>query len=45
MMHDPQMVTKIFGRIWKEVIAFEFNLEKIIGDSRESASVCYSVKT
>lgn len=45
MMYDLQMVTKIFGRIWKEIIAFEFNLEKIIGDSRESASVCYSEKT
>lgn len=36
---------KIFGRIWKEIMVFEFNLEKITGDSMESTSVRYSEKT
>lgn len=44
MIHDQQMVTKIFGSIWKEITVFEFNLEEITGDSMESTSVRYNEK-
>lgn len=40
MMHDQQMAKQFFfGRIWKEITAFDFNLEEVIGDSRENTSV------
>lgn len=38
-MHDQQMVKQFFGRIWKEITAFEFNVEKVIGDSRKNTCV------
>lgn len=39
MMHDQRWSNKFFGKVRKVIADFEFNLEKVLGDSRENTLV------